>query len=104
MAVKLKTKPYTFPSGVPIKLHTVFGLTGTNIWIHSATLRAARTNTGDVYWSDSDGGAGGFLGPGEAATIDYGEGQGFLDEIQISGTTNDQVFITLDINRNYFEL
>jgi hypothetical protein len=72
-------------------------------WIRFTAVRAARTNQGDVFWSDEGGQPGGYVGPGEAATYDYGEGQAFMGQVVLSGTIGDVVYLTVGVNRQYFD-
>ncbi len=101
-AVKLVTKAYTVTAS-PVGLHTILGYRP-GIWVRSITMRAARTNSGDVYWSDPDLDSGGFLGPGEAVTIDMGEGMGFADEVYINGASGAKLYLSVEVCRYFFEL
>jgi len=101
-AVKLVTKSYTVTAAA-VGLHTILGYRP-GIWVRSVTLRAARANSGDTYWSDPQLDSGGYLSPGEAATIDMGEGMGFADEVWINGTAGDKLYISVEVCRYFFEL
>jgi hypothetical protein len=100
MAVKPITKPYTM-TGTAIALSTILGRAD-NTWMGSLALRAARSNSDDVFWQDDDGNPGGYIGPGEAVTMDFGEGQALIGGFSLKGDAGDVVYITVGINRHYF--
>lgn len=102
MAHKPVTREYTIPAGGSVSLATIFGRAG-NTWIGWVTVRAGRDNMEDVYWADEDGSRGGYLGPAEAATMNFGEGQALIQNIVFTGQANDTIFVTTGIDRYYFE-
>jgi hypothetical protein len=102
MAVKPVTKTAVIPASGKVSLATVLGR-AEDTWIGSLAMRAARTNKDDVYWSDEGNEWGGFIGPAEAATMDYGEGQALLVNFYLWGEPGDKVLLTAGINRHYFQ-
>ncbi len=66
MAARFKTKKHTF-DGSWESIQSVFSAQDvtTDDNLGSFTVRAARSNAGDVFWADSDASEGGFCGPGE---------------------------------------
>lgn len=103
VAIKMTTKLYTIPVSGVASLAVALGLTRTYTWIKAVTMRAARTNAADVFWSDSGLDKGGFIGPGEAINVDFGDGQSFAEEFFIQGTSGDKVYLSVDVNRYYSE-
>lgn len=100
MAVKLVTKTVTIPAGGSITLTQILGASDPR-WIHTVTMRAKGTNAGNIEWSDGDGESGGFLDALEASTLDWGEGGALSSDLIITGTANDVVYMSIDVNRYY---
>ena len=103
MAVKLVPKKFTIPASGSSTLAAALGYTRATTWIRAVTMRAARLNAADVEWSDGSAERGGYLGPSEAANIDWGEDQTFAEEFSIHGTPGDIIYLSVDVNRYYFE-
>ena len=102
MAVKPVTRQITVPAGGSISLVTALGRAGST-WMGSIAIRAARTNADDVFWRDEDGQSGGYIGPGEAVSMDFGEGQALIQNFTLDGDAGDVVYVTVGLNRHYFE-
>jgi hypothetical protein len=91
------------------KLHTLDGtwqaLGGTAagaIWavldddmdIGAVGMRAHWANTGKVYWADSDGSEGGYLGATETAGLQLDHKFVYVRDFFLKGTSGDKVFLT----------
>lgn len=103
MAVKLVPKKFTIPASGSSTLAAALGYTRPTTWIRAVTMRAARANSGEIEWGDGSGERGGYLGPGEAANIDWGEDQAFAEDFTLYGTVGDIIYLSVDVNRYYFE-
>ena len=101
MAVKVITKNPTIPAGGSLTLAEILGRP-VHTWIGSLAVRAGRENTYDLYWTDEAGQRGGFIGPGEAVTMDFGAGQALIQNIVLTGTAGDTAFVSVGMNRDYF--
>lgn len=101
MAVRLVTKEWTFTAPGNAPLTSILSRPA-NTWIASIAIRAARENTDDVFWKDNQGERGGFIGPGEAITIDFGAPQALVGNLTFLGTPDDEVFVTVGVNSDYF--
>lgn len=101
MAVKPVTKMVTIPAAGTVALADVLGRSPLT-WMGSIALRAARTNADDVFWRDEGAESGGYVGPGEAVTMDFGEGQALIQNFNLVGDVGDVVYITVGLNRHYF--
>ena len=101
MAVKPVTKKVTIPEAGVISLATILNRVPTT-WMGSIALRSARANSDDIHWRDEGAESGGYIGPGEAVSMDFGEGQALIQNFDIVGTAGDIVYITVGLNRHYF--
>ena len=101
MAVKPVTKRVVIPAAGTITLATVLGR-DPKTWMGSLAIRAARANANDVFWRDEGGESGGYIGPGEAVSMDFGSGQALIQNFTLVGAASDVVFITVGLNRHYF--
>ena len=101
MAVKPVTKRVVIPAAGVISLATVLAR-DPKTWMGSVAIRAARTNANDVFWKDEGGESGGYIGPGEAVSMDFGPGQSLIQNFNLAGAANDVVFVTVGLNRHYF--
>jgi hypothetical protein len=102
MAVKVVTKTYTFGAGGSVLLSTIMDKPA-NTWIGSLSLRSDRLNADDVFWSDENGERGGYIGPTEAVTMDFGDGQTLIRLFRLYGATSDKVYITIGLNTLNFD-
>jgi hypothetical protein len=100
-AVKPVTREVLIPGGGVVSLVTILGR-DPKTWMGSVAFRAARGNADDVFWADEDAGKGGFIGPGEAVSFDFGEGQALIQNFNLSGQAGDTVYVTAGLNRHYF--
>lgn len=103
LAVKLVPKKWTIPAAGSATLASILGYTRATTWIRAVTMRAARLNSANVEWGDGTAERGGFLEPGEAANIDWGEDQTFAEDFTLHGAAGDIVYLSVDVNRYYFE-
>ncbi len=101
MAVKPVTKRVIIPVAGTVSLATVLDRSPMT-WMGSIALRAARDNADDVYWRDEGAESGGYIGPGEAVSMDFGEGQSLIQNFNIVGDAGDVVYVTIGLNRHYF--
>lgn len=99
MAVKVITKTHTFGATGQSYLYTILGR-DQNTWIESLAIRSARNNTDDIFWKDEDGDSGGYIGPEEAVTMDFGAGQTLLRRLSLTSTPGHIVYITVGMNTN----
>lgn len=94
MGARFKTVAYTLV-GSPIQLADILNSAG-DTYISSMTLRAGKTNSGDVTWVDTgSAGIGGYLEPREAASFDLAGKFIKTSDILISGESGDIVYITV---------
>ena len=98
--VKVVTRDYTFTAAERVLLSTIMDRPA-HTWIGSLAVRAARGNADDVFWADEGGEMGGYIGPGEAVTFDFGQGQTLVREFTLYGDVNDVIYITIGINSNH---
>lgn len=103
MAVKLVPKKWTIPAAGSATIASILGYTRATTWIRAVTMRSARLNAENVEWSDGTSERGGFIEPGEAVNIDWGEDQTFAEEVTLHGAPGDIVYLSVDVNRYYFE-
>lgn len=101
MALKPLTREFTIPVGGVATLASILGM-AENTWVGFVAMRAGRGNADDLFWQDENGQSGGYIGPGEAVTIEFGEGQTLVRNFSLSGTESDTVFMTIGVNRHYF--
>ena len=101
MAVSPSTYEYTFTTGGIIRLAELTNFPDLT-WMGSLAVRASRDNTDDVFWSDGDGERGGYIGPAEGVTFNFGDGQALMDTFSFHGTSGDSLFITVGLNSSYF--
>lgn len=101
MAVRPITKKYTFDSTGTVLLSAILDRPA-NTWMGSLAVRSARENAEDVYWSDAQGVAGGYIGPAEAVTFDFGEGQSLVGRFSLQGKSGDAVYLTIGLSSAYF--
>lgn len=68
------------------------------VWVTYISIRAGRNNAGDIHWTDKDGQTGGYLGPGEAATMgdEYGSTQ--MLGFSYHGTAGDTLYLTIGVS------
>jgi len=64
-------------------------------YVGSITLRAHKSNVGDLTWADPDGDPGGYLEPREAASFDLTGKFVGTDKWLLGGTVGDKVYITV---------
>jgi hypothetical protein len=102
VAVKIVTKKYTFDATGQALLAVIMGVPG-KTWIGSFAMRSDRDNANDVFWADEDGERGGYIGPGEAVTMDFGEGQTLLRQFTLYGAVNDVIYLTIGLNTVNFD-
>lgn len=102
MAIRLVTKEYTFTGSGEIAIAALLGMPATT-WIRGMAIRAERTNADDVFWVDAQGDKGGFLGPGEALTLDFGDGQSLAGNLTMTGSSGDKFYASLALNSVYFD-
>jgi len=101
MALKPLTREFTIPAGGVASLASILGM-AENTWVGFVAMRAGRDNAEDLFWKDENGQSGGYIGPGEAVTIEFGDGQTLVRNFSLSGTADDTVFMTIGVNRHYF--
>ena len=101
MALKPLTRHFTIPAGGVATIASNLGMAD-NTWGGFVDMRAGRDNADDLFWQDENGQSGGYIGPGEAVTIEFGDGQTLVRNFSIQGTENDTVFMTIGVNRHYF--
>ena len=102
MAVKPVTRTVTLPESGHVSLSEVLGM-DEDTWAGCIALRAAKLNATDITWRDEHGEDGGYLQAEEAITIDFGEGQGLIRNFTIAGAAGERVYVTVLINRHYFD-
>jgi hypothetical protein len=101
MAEVPRTFEYTIPIGGTALLSTITGW-AERTWMGSIAMRADRGNADDIYWSDNLLSRGGFIGPGEAVTMNF-EGQALIRNLRLIGTSGDVVYITIGLNSENFD-
>ena len=95
MAARPKTKTYTFISPDAVSLHSIFSSASLDRFAGCVIIRANKNNSGNVFWQDVGGSAGGFLDSGEAATMDFSNQFVDITGLYLVGSANDVVYITL---------
>lgn len=95
MAARFKTKLYTFLNATPVTLWAALGSPVNDKYGQSVTLRAGSTNVGNVYWQNASAERGGYLDAGEAATMDLAGMWVSAEDIYLSGTQDDTLYITV---------
>lgn len=97
MAARIKTITYTFTNTDAVSLATIINSPNDN-YLSSLTLRAHRSNSGDIQWYDRGGTAvGGFLDAGEAVSFDLvGKFVGSTElKLSATDTTTAVIFATV---------
>lgn len=92
MAARFKPKLYTLGASA-VNLSTILGSPNDD-YVSNVVLRAAKANVGDLYWGDGSE-LGGYLEPREAVSIDLSGKFVAIKDLYLSGTTGDQVYITV---------
>lgn len=100
MAVRVITKKYTFGASGTVLLSSILGRPA-NTWIGSLSIRCDRLNASDLFWADEGGEQGGFIGPTEAVTFDFGAGQTLVGMFRLYGDASDTIYITIGVNSNH---
>lgn len=93
------TRKYTFTvSGATVQLADILGRPTTH-WLGSLAMRSGRTNVSDVFWKDGPTGQeGGYIGPSEAVTFDFGFEHAQCRTFSLIGTQGDIVYLTVGEN------
>lgn len=92
-----RTKRFAFGGASRYSLKTIMDWRDST-WIGTIAMRADRGNADDVGWSDADNSQGGYIGPGEAASFDFGPGQTLAKDFYLSGISEDIVYLTIGLN------
>jgi hypothetical protein len=104
VAVKIVTKTYTFGATGQALLAAIMDMPE-KTWIGSLSVRSHRDNADDVFWADEGGQQGGYIGPAEAVTMDFGEGQTLIRQFALYGASGDIIYLTVGLNTvNYDSL
>ena len=103
MALKPVTRRYVFTSSAPVLFSSILDKPS-KTWIGSIAIRAGRNNGDDVFWQDENGQSGGYIGPAEAVTMEFGEGQMLIGRFSLSGTANDTVYITIGVSSDHYDM
>lgn len=75
MSARIKTATYTFTTTDTVAISTVLGVAPSD-FISGVTLRAHRSNSGDITWTARGSTTiGGFLDASEAVSFDLSNGQ-----------------------------
>ena len=93
MAARFKTRKWTLTGGAD-SLSSIVN-SPNDEFVGNITLRASKSNAGDVTWEDSDGEDGGYLEPSEAASFDLTGKFVKLDQIFFVGTATDILHVTV---------
>jgi hypothetical protein len=93
MSARNKTKLFTLTS----TSHSLADILASpnDSFVGSLTLRAAKTNAGDLTWADTAGDPGGYLEPREAASFDLTGKYVATSSWLLQGTIGDKVYITV---------
>lgn len=97
--------PRTFQYTIPVSgVSTLATITGWDekTWMGSIAMRADRGNSDDIYWADDDLSKGGYIGPGEAVTMNF-DGQALIRNLRLMGTSGDVIYITIGLNSENFD-
>jgi hypothetical protein len=93
MAARFKTKLHTL-DGTWENLADILN-SASDTFLSSVTIRAWKSNVGEVVWADADQSHGGFLDPREAA--DWNLANKFIKsaDICLMGTSGDKIYVTV---------
>jgi hypothetical protein len=99
IASKMITRKWTVPASGTALLTEIVN-NDDYIWFNYVDMRAGRTNSGDITWSDENGAPGGYLEAGGAKVLGDSFGARLV-EVTFWGTAGDVVYMTIGISLGY---